>query len=151
MLMKADNILNYADNLYIYRRNVIRNKIIPELEEINPNIVDTLARTSDLMADVNSFLEDEITKIYEILAEKKEGIVVFKVNEFNIQAAFVRQNLVLKAIDELVGNRKNISKTNVDDIVKLAENNVGRKYIKVSKKITAEVKNKKLYLILHSD
>ena len=46
----------------IYKRNIIRNKLIPFLKELNPNIIETLSRTSVIIAENNEFIQKEAQK-----------------------------------------------------------------------------------------
>ena len=97
----------------IYKRNIIRNKLIPFLKELNPNIIETL------------------------------NLVEIDLKDFNKMPIAMRKAIIQLSIDKLNGNIRNISKKNIDDIIKLAENNIGNKYI-IYKNIKAEVKKGKL-------
>ena len=46
---------------------------------------------------------------------------------------------VLKSIEILTGERKNVGKINVEDVVKIAANRVGGKYIQINKKVRATI------------
>lgn len=50
-----------------YRRNLIRNKIIPILQQVNPNISETLSRSASICAESNNILQ-------KLLAEKLQSI-----------------------------------------------------------------------------
>ena len=67
----------------IYTRNKIRNKLIPEIEKINPNIIQTLSRTSKLVTDNNEFIEAETERVFEQVAKVKPGLTEMDIKEFN--------------------------------------------------------------------
>ena len=168
----------------IYKRNIIRNKLIPFLKELNPNIIETLSRTSVIIAENNEFIQKEAQKNFNKIAElksneiknktsneienktsneinnkisnnydtkereatncsKKSNLVEIDVKEFNKMPIAMRKAIIQLSIEKLNGNIKNISKKNIDDIIKLGENNIGNKYI-IYKNIKAEVKKGKL-------
>lgn len=132
----------------IYRRNIIRNEIIPKLQEINPNIVDTISRTSDIIAEENVFVKTECDREYKILSNRDCNIISFNLKEFNSLDEIIKSELVFMAIEELVGNRKNVQKINVDDVVKLASRNISGKFTKINNKVSARVNKGKLEIYL---
>ena len=127
----------------IYKRNIIRNKLIPFLKELNPNIIETLSRTSVIIAENNEFIQKEAQKNFNKIAELKSNLVEIDIKEFNKMPIAMRKAIIQLSIDKLNGNIRNISKKNIDDIIKLAENNIGNKYI-IYKNIKSEVKKVKL-------
>ena len=127
----------------IYKRNIIRNKLIPFLKELNPNIIETLSRTSVIIAENNEFIQKEAQKNLNKITELKSNLVEIDLKDFNKMPIAMRKAIIQLSIDKLNGNIRNISKKNIDDIIKLAENNIGNKYI-IYKNIKAEVKKGKL-------
>ena len=132
----------------IYKRNIIRNKVIPMLEEINPNIVQTLKRTSELINSDNEIINIEANKIYNGITEKEEGKekVSIKIKLFNELAKGMKGKIVLLAVESIQGNTKNIEKSNIDDVIKMAERNVGNKYIFLNKSLKATILNGEIVL-----
>lgn len=152
----------------IYKRNIIRNKLIPFLKELNPNIIETLSRTSVIIAENNEFIQKEAQKNFKQIVQlksnkinnktsnscdtkeiettncsKKSHLIEIDIKEFNKMPIAMQKAIIQLSIEKLNGNIKNISKKNIDDIIKLAENNIGNKYI-IYKNIKAEVKKGKL-------
>lgn len=152
----------------IYKRNIIRNKLIPFLKELNPNIIETLSRTSVIIAENNEFIQKEAQKNFKQIVQlksnkinnktsnncdtkerettncsKKSHLVEIDLKDFNKMPIAMRKAIIQLSIDKLNGNIRNISKKNIDDIIKLAENNIGNKYI-IYKNLKAEVKKGKL-------
>lgn len=137
----------------IYRRNIIRNKILPQIEELNPNVIEALSRTSKIVKENNMFIKNEAELKYEKLKkyknekDKTKEAVIFNLKEFNVLNNTIKQNLILLAIEELFNSTRGIEKINIDDIIKLALNNIGEKYLLINKKFKILVKDKKLWLI----
>lgn len=130
----------------IYKRNIIRNKVLPMLEEINPNIVQTLKRTSELIDSDNEIINIEANKIFKGISEKEEGKVFIKIKLFNELVKGMKRKIILLAVQYLQGNTKNIEKSNVDDVIKMAERNVGNKHIFLNKNLKATILNGKIAL-----
>ena len=124
----------------IYKRNEIRHKVLPMLKEFNPNIVETLSRTSKIVKENNDFVTQESAKTYTKIA-KKEGknLVNFELADFNKIENSIRTNLIIYTINDLLGSVKDISKVNIDDVIELANNNVGNKYIFIKKNLKVSV------------
>ena len=79
----------------IYRRNVIRNEIIPKLEEINPNIVETLARTAYIIRDQDDFVTEEIDKqLASQIDVDDKGRISVEVKRFNQLHIVIKENLI---------------------------------------------------------
>ena len=52
----------------IYRRNIIRNKLLPQLQELNPNIVESLSNLSKIVKIQNMHIKNEVESIYNRIA-----------------------------------------------------------------------------------
>ena len=88
-----DYCVDKTNALDIYTRNKIRIQLLPFLErEINPNMVETLARTAEILSAENRFLDQEADKAFLQCAKKEKEAVV-------LDAALLSQ------IPEAVGRR----------------------------------------------
>lgn len=131
-----------------YTRNKIRNLIIPEITKINPNIIKTLQRTTEIIKEENSYIEKQVQIKYKELAHISKKSIEFSLKEIRIEDKAIQKRLINKAISELLNSTNNISKINIDDIIKMIERNVGNKTIKINKKIEILIKNKKIFINL---
>ena len=148
---KENNIeykIDSTNKQNIYRRNIIRNEVIPKLEEINPSIVETLSRTSKIIKQNNTFIKEttksEYKKIAHIFSNEEKTHIEINLKEFNLLNENIKQNVILKAIEEIQGNTKNVEKTNIDEVIQIAKRNVGGKYTIINKNVKAEIKKGKL-------
>ncbi len=132
----------------IYNRNIVRNKIIPIMKEINPNVIEALSRTSKIIKEENDFIKVTVENIFELISHISVDEINFEVSDFNKLSKAIKQNLVLLTIEKLIGNTRNIDKSNIDDIIKLSERNIGNKYMELNKKIKILVKNKKIFFTI---
>ena len=188
----------------IYRRNIIRNKILPSLKEINPNIVETLSRTTKIIRENNTYIkkssqeifekiaivgneeksenQNDIKKVKEIENEKdnqngnkeideidndnknenmkvsektkeyQEGdksinTISFKLSDFNKQSKAIQSELLVITITKLTNEFKNVESKNIEDIIKIANNNIGNKQVTFNN-LKFKVYNGKLHCMI---
>ncbi len=145
---KLDPRIDSTNSQNIYRRNKIRNDILPKLSEINPNIVDTLVRTSEIIYEENKFLDEVGEIIFSKTAIIEKNKIIFTLEDFEGLADVYKSKFILKAVEVLTGDKKNVSKVNVEDVLKMAKRKVGNKEIQINKKIKASIKKGNLELSL---
>lgn len=156
----------------IYRRNIIRNKLLPQLQELNPNIVESLSNLSKIVKVQNMHIKNEVENIYNKIAteelntnnlqnkndssmpkakNKVSNVTLGKIEldlpEFQKLDLSMQQNLILYTISKVLGSARNIEKVNVDDIIKMCKRNVGNKYIYPNKNLKILIENKKIIFI----
>lgn len=130
-----------------YTRNKIRNIAIPYIEkELNSNVLNNLDRLSEIVQENEEYLEKITSKAFEeIIISKKEKRLEYDIRKFNSQEKLIQKKLILKGIEEVLGTIQGIEKVNIEDILKLFNNNVGNKYLAPIKNIKVGIKDKKIY------
>lgn len=139
----------------IYTRNKIRNIVIPYVKkEFNPNIIETLSRLSEIMQEQESYIEEETKKqfknilINEIKSKENEyNTIVLDLKKFNQLPTIIEKKILLEAIQKLFGTKKRIEKIHLEDMIKLANNNIGNKYLTPNKNLKIVIKNKKIHIL----
>ena len=128
-------------------RNKIRNVAIPYImQEFNPNIIETIDRLSIVISEEDDYLNNEIMDIYNKIKIKEEiGYIVLNLKEFNKKDKVIKKRLILYTINKTIGNVQNIDKINIDDIIKLCENNIGNKYLTPNKNIKILVNKNQIF------
>ena len=130
-----------------YTRNKIRNIVIPYIKnEFNPNIVDTLKRLSDIIKEDEEYLEQKTEESFDRLASREGEKISFVVRDFNNEDRVIQKRLIQKAIKEVAGSLNEIDKINIEDIIKLCNNNIGNKYMYPNKNVKVEMKDKRIYI-----
>lgn len=131
-----------------YTRNKIRNIVIPYIKnEFNPNIIKTLNRLSEIIKEEDEYVQSETEKIFkEILLTNEKNKIEFDPRKFNEQEKVIQKNLILLAIKKVKGSTQGIEKVNIDDIIKLCNNNIGNKLIRPIKQLEIGIKNKRIYI-----
>ena len=131
-----------------YTRNKIRNIVIPYLKEnFNPNIVTNLNRLSEIIKEEEEFFEKQALRFFEEIAiTNTENIIEYNVRKFNNLDKVIQKRLILEAIKMIKGSTQGIEKINLDDIIKLCNNNIGNKYLLPTKGLKIGIKNKKIFI-----
>ena len=134
----------------IYLRNKIRNELIPYIKkEINPNIIESIDRLSDLIKSENDYIENKVEEIYnQILIKYEKNLIVLDLKKFNVQEKVIKSRTLMYAIKKLKGSSKGIEKKHIEDIISLCDKNIGNKFLVPNKGIKVLVKYKKIHIIL---
>lgn len=124
-------------------RNKIRNIVLPYIKnEFNPNIIETIDRLSEVMKETEEYLQCQTIKSYnEIKIEDN----VLDLRKFNSLESLIKKRIIIYMIDKTLGNVQNIEKVNIDDIIKLCENNIGNKYLTPNKNIKVGINKGKIF------
>ena len=146
-----DNNLNpkidKSNNENVYTRNKVRNVVIPYIkQEFNPNILKTINRLSEVSTEENEYLTkvtaETFNKLY--IESNIEGITL-DLKQFNNLELVIKRRLILYTINELLGTTEGIEKVNIDDIIKLCNNNIGNKYLMPIKNLKILIKKGKIF------
>ena len=154
---KLEPKIDKTNSENIYRRNKVRNELIPFIEkEFNPNIITTLNRMSQLVSKDDEYLEKQVEKTYkkividEYLGNRQlegKNSIILDLKKFNLEETVIKNRLVRYTINILMGNKQNIEKVHIADIVKLCQNNIGNKYLTPNKNIKVKVGKGKIFFI----
>ena len=147
----------------IYTRNKIRNVVIPYIkQEFNPNIIETMDRLSNLVAEQEAYIQKQVEEAYrDIVLEEKirmtkqineedkenkkdEQYIILDLKEFNKQEKVIKSNIILYTITRLFNTSKGIEKIHIEDIIKLCANNIGNKFLMPNKNLKVFIKNGKI-------
>ncbi|MFW6012634.1 MAG: tRNA lysidine(34) synthetase TilS [Candidatus Bipolaricaulota bacterium] len=111
-----------------YLRNRIRHELLPRLEDdYNPRIKATLARTSKIMNEADSFLKDHFQQRWEALSTSREdGSLVIDVDNLTVFHRFVSKRLVRRAIAEIKGDLHDVSYRHISQAVENLYSNTSR-------------------------
>ncbi len=133
-----------------YTRNKLRNQLIKQIEsEYNPNIVETLNKTAEILTSDSKIIEEYVDKVYkDIVLDKEEVCIridrnIFKESSFGLKAYIIR-----KIVEGVVGDIKGLEYTHINDIIKLLDTGTtGKKFIIGNKfEVIIEKKDKAIFL-----
>lgn len=119
-----------------YLRNKLRHQLIPTLKEYNPRICHELNLLSSINRDVESYLQDEVEKIFKkaICPESEDGVAVFlDLSTFNKIPAALKAKVIMKAVERLMGSSSGLFSAHILDVESLALNGVSGRSINLPK------------------
>ena len=131
-----------------YTRNRIRHRLLPLMEEMNPEAVEAIGRAANDCAEAADFLEAEAEEAFS------EFVIIdsdFKQLEIRKEAFFllhpaVADELLMKALSEISGSRKDIGAVHIGALRALQAKETG-KSLNLPYGVTAE--NQYGTLVLH--
>ena len=161
----ADNNLNpkidKSNNANIYTRNKVRNVVIPYIkQEFNPNILKTINRLSEVATEESEYLNKVTAETFNRIQIKTEDCIntelhtshfaphtsiTLDLKQFNNLELVIKRRIILYTVNKLLGTTEGIEKINIDDIIKLCNNNIGNKYLKPIKNLKILVKKGKIF------
>ncbi len=104
----------------VHTRNIIRNRIIPELDEgVNPKSVSHMARAAMSFEKADEFVRGYTQKVFAETAEVLGDSVNIDVRALSEEADIIKENVVLMAFEQLVKSRKDIGFAHVDAVLSL--------------------------------
>jgi tRNA(Ile)-lysidine synthase len=98
-------------------RNKIRLQLLPLLKEYNPAIAEALQRTAKIAEDETAFIELLGDIAWERIVKIKNNTVLTDKESFTGAHPAVQRYLIRKAIEQLVGNLKDIEAHHIEDIL----------------------------------
>ena len=118
-----------------YSRNRIRHSVIPELYRIGDQAVEHIARLSDLIREADGFMERAAGSLYaECVSEENAGngessspVYMIDINALNKGEHVLKAYVIRNVISKLAGGVKDISASNIGDVLLLTGRQSGRK------------------------
>lgn len=153
---KLEPRIDKSNNENIYTRNKIRNVVIPYIrQEFNPNIIKTINRLSEVANEENEYLNKITEQTFKEIhvgatigrPQTKEEEIILDLKDFNKLELVIKRRVILYTINELLSSTTGIEKVNIDDIIKLCNNNIGNKYLSPIKNLKVLVKKGKVFFI----
>lgn len=110
-----------------YTRNLIRHRMIPAAQEIQPRAVEHLAETAEYVGRAEKFLEGLTVELYQKAVEEcGEGELTVFIPVLLAADDFLAERVMYKALCCAAGGRKDITAGFVADCMTLMEKQTGR-------------------------
>ncbi len=113
-----------------YGRNIIRSSVLPKLEEVSEGALENIIRCADNLEVVEEYLSMMTERAYSAHVVKKDGSLTIR-NEISYVHKAIRDRVILEALCEVAGRRKDIGKVQIDSVADLinAESGKRREFI----------------------
>lgn len=116
----------------IYHRNKIRLELIPYIQEhYNPNIIESLARTAEILKKDNDFIEEIAWEAYRrVKIASKDGYLELSIEEIQRLHSALQSRVLRLATEDLVGKKEALEYKHIHSIVELLQKNeTGKKIL----------------------
>ena len=98
-------------------RNRIRHQLLPILQSYNPQVVEALLRTGRIASDDLAFMDKEIGRLWGEVGQEQENTIVLDKERFLKLPPALKRHLLRKAIENLLGNLKDIEARHIEEIM----------------------------------
>jgi tRNA(Ile)-lysidine synthase len=122
-----------------YKRNFIRHKIIPHLQQLNPNITDTVAKNTIHLREISKMLETQAVNWIKTNSKDK-SFGKFDAKTFRLQPKILQKEIILEIYKTLSGDTQNIETAHIEEVLKIINSNLGNKIKKLGK-LSFSIKN----------
>ena len=98
-------------------RNRIRHQLLPLLQSYNPRVTEALVRTARIAGDDLAFLEKESARLRGKIVQRQGDTITLDKEGFLKLAPALKRHLLRAAIEELLGNLKDIEVRHIEEIM----------------------------------
>ena len=108
-----------------FTRNRLRHDILPRLSELNPQLVETLARNAEILRDEEDFMEKAARVAFDELAsaDRKSGqTITLSVEALATLQIALKRRVLRRAVEVVRGHTRNLSQRHVEDVLSLLDN-----------------------------
>jgi len=97
-------------------RNRIRHQLLPLLKSYNPRVVEALLRTARIAGDELAFLDREVSKIWDSIAQRQENTITLDKAGFLELPSALQRHLLRTSVEKLLG-LKDIETRHIEGIM----------------------------------
>ena len=110
-----------------YSRNRIRNRVLPELLEINAQTIAHINNSANQLRLIANYLETQIREYEPLILKEKDGNVHIQMKELEKLHPVFYYEFIRRAIDKVAGHTLDLSTVHLDKIKELWTRQTGRK------------------------
>lgn len=140
---KVDYRIDKSNNTLVYTRNIMRHIILPEIKKINPHALSAIARTSLLAAQADEYITTSSKKTLANISQIKNGNIVIDRKKFTTLSPAI-QSEIIRILARQFGIEKDLTFSDVEEAMVLAEKNIGKKYKIIRSRLKIEIKTGKI-------
>lgn len=109
-----------------YRRNMIRKEIFPLLQQVHEGAVSHLVRLGEELGRVMAYLDSQTEECYQEIVKREENGLRVREDSFLALPAVLQRELILRMLEEMAGQRRDIGAVHVTQLQKLFAGDTGR-------------------------
>lgn len=111
------------------KRNLVRHKVIPEFEKMNPDFVQTITQEIQTLREADDVISSITNKHYKRLVREAESSVLLSANDLAKIHPYLQSEVLRESIRYVKEDLRNISRKNIEDILQLLKETHGTKEI----------------------
>ncbi len=108
-------------------RNKIRHQLLPLLRSYNPRVTEALLRTARIAGDDLACLDKESARLWDSIAQRQGGTIILNKERFLELPSARQRHLLRQAIEELLGNLRDIEARHIEEIMAVLGKPAGKK------------------------
>ncbi len=108
-------------------RNRIRHQLMPLLESYNPRVAEALLRTARIAGDDLAFFNKEIDRLWGKIVQKQGNTITLDKEGFLELPSALKRYLLRRAIEDLLGNLKDIETRHIEEIMNALTKPAGKR------------------------
>jgi len=108
-------------------RNRIRHQLLPLLESYNPQVAEALLRTARIAGDDLAFMDKETTRLWSKIVQKQGNTITLDKEGFFRLPSALKRYLLRRAIEDLLGNLKDIETRHIEEIMDALTKSAGKR------------------------
>ena len=150
--MGISHITDTTNNDTTYTRNRVRHRLIPlMIQEFNPSVVETLARTADLLRDEEAWLETITRDHYEdvLLAHNGDHLILSTPKLTALHPA-ARKRLLRHAVRVLLGSTRTLTSAHVLSLEQLASKGKSGQSVDLSRGLRGVLTAEGIHLVVEN-
>jgi tRNA(Ile)-lysidine synthase len=124
---KLETMIDKSNTSPDFLRNRIRRELRPMLESYNPQINEALLKMAAITGDELAFLDDQVRQQWQTTVKKYEDTISFDKKRLLAQPPAVKRHLLRIALEELIGNLKDIETRHIEEMMELLKKAAGKK------------------------
>ena len=109
-----------------YSRNYLRGRIIPELEQMNPQVVAHINQVAGHLSEIQDYIESETERLWASLVKIEDKIILDTKKLLELHPVMQRE-IAYKAIVYMAEQKKDITSTHVTDLLSLCMGQSGKR------------------------
>ena len=102
-----------------YTRNKLRLQLIPDIMQYNPNFIEHMGKTANMLREENDFFEQFVNGLFQENIHVVKGGVSISIGFLLSQHVSVCRRFIRKAIEFVKGNLIDIEYKHVDEMIKM--------------------------------
>ena len=118
-------ITDETNNDLIYTRNKIRHLILPQLKNINTNVVNTLSDTSQIFSVEEDYLQSQAKEAYKNCVTIKTNEILININKLDEMHTSIKMRIFRLAILYFSKNLQNLSIKHINSLLNLLNKPTG--------------------------